>query len=152
MNNDKSTLFLLVEDNDAHAKLVRIAMEQNHLLNKLVRLKHGDEVIPYINKEGKYKDAQRPGIILLDLNIPGKNGLEVLKILKDDEDTRDIPIIILTTSRSLSDRQQAYLQYANSYLVKPVDFKKFHSMIKDLNMYWSVWNEPLTESELATIR
>ncbi len=151
MNNDKSTLFLLVEDNDSHAKLIQIAMEENHVLNKIVRIKHGDDVMCYINKEGKFSDAQRPGVILLDLNIPGKNGLELLKILKSDKDTRDIPIVILTTSRSLSDRQEAYMQYANSYLVKPVNFDKFHRMIQDLNMYWSVWNTPLTESELAVI-
>ena len=134
--------FLLVEDDDAHASLIMYAFDENNIVNEVDRVINGNDVIKYLRKEGEYKDKSLPQIILLDLNIPGKDGLEVLREIKEDEELKHIPVVILTTSRSLSDRKNAYMKYANSYLVKPVDFDKFHQMIKEIGLYWSVWNIP----------
>jgi len=134
--------FLLVEDDDAHASLIMYAFDENNIVNEVDRVINGNDVIKYLRKEGEYKDKSLPQVILLDLNIPGKDGLEVLREIKEDEELKHIPVVILTTSRSLLDRKNAYMQYANSYLVKPVDFDKFHQMIKEIGMYWSIWNVP----------
>ena len=134
--------FLLVEDDDAHASLIMYAFNESNILNEVDRLVNGNDVMKYLKQEEKYKDKSLPHIILLDLNIPGKDGLEVLQEIKQDEELKHIPVVILTTSRSLSDRKNAYMKYANSYLVKPVDFDKFHQMIKEIGLYWSVWNIP----------
>jgi len=137
--------FLLVEDNDAHAKLTTLAFERNHIANKIDRVKDGKAALNYVFKKGKYKNKQTPGLILLDLNIPEKDGIEVLTEIKEDKKLRIIPIVILTTSNSFSDIQRAYLNYANSYLVKPINFEKFRKMVKDLGIYWGLWNvSPIT--------
>ena len=134
--------FLLVEDDDSHAKLIMYAFNKNNIANEIDRISNGYEVMPYLKQEGEFKDKRLPGVILLDLNIPGIDGLNVLKSIKTSAEFQHIPIVILTTSKSLSDRQQAYSNYVNSYLVKPVNFQKFHQMIKDLGLYWGLWNVP----------
>ena len=131
---------LLVEDDDSHAKLTILAFKRNNIINKIYRVKDGKTALNYVFKKGKYKNKETPGLILLDLNIPEKDGIEVLTEIKKDEKLRAIPIVILTTSNSFSDIQKAYLNYANSYLVKPINFEKFNKMVKDLGIYWSVWN------------
>jgi len=135
--------FLLVEDNDAHAKLTTLAFKRNNIYNTIDRVKDGKSALNYVFKKGKYKNKKTPGLILLDLNIPEKDGIEVLTEIKADKTARIIPIVILTTSNSFSDIQRAYLNYANSYLVKPINFEKFNKMVKDLGIYWSVWNVSL---------
>lgn len=142
MKNLQPVKFLLVEDDDAHASLIMYAFKDHKITNEIDRLINGNEVIKYLRKEGEYKDKTLPGVILLDLNIPGKDGIEVLDEIKKDKDLRHIPVVVLTTSRSLMDRQNAYKQYVNSYLVKPVDFDDFHEMIKEMGTYWSNWNVP----------
>lgn len=134
--------FLLVEDDDSHAKLVIYAFNKNNISNEIDRISNGYEVMPYLKQEGEFKDKRLPGVILLDINIPGIDGIDVLKSIKTSNEFKHIPIVILTTSKSLSDRQQAYSNYVNSYLVKPVNFQKFHQMIKDLRLYWGLWNVP----------
>lgn len=134
--------FLLVEDDDSHAKLVIYAFNKNNIANEIDRINNGNDVMPYLKQEGKFKDRRLPGVILLDLNIPGMDGIDVLKTIKTSTEFKHIPIVILTTSKSLLDRQEAYSNYANSYLVKPVNFQNFHEMIKDLGLYWGLWNVP----------
>ncbi len=147
MANSKPINFLLVEDDDAHAKLTTLVFKQMKIDNPIIRVKDGDEAIRYIRKEGEFANTETPGVILLDLNIPGKNGLDVFKTLKDDPKLRTIPVVILTTSRSLSDRQQSYLCYANSYVVKPVDAEKFKQMAREIGLYWGSVNVPPDDNE-----
>ena len=137
--------FLLVEDDDAHAKLTIRTFQKSNIDNPVVRVHDGDEALLYLRRKGQFEGAKRPGVIFLDLNIPGTNGLDVLKTIKEDQSLRTIPIVILTTSRSLSDRQTAYMRYANSYIVKPVDCDKFFKMAKDIGLYWGQLNTPSEE-------
>jgi len=134
--------FLLVEDDDSHAKLMMLVFEKNSLPVKINRVKDGESAIRYLRKENEFRTAKTPSAILLDLNIPGIDGLEVLKIIKGDEELRPIPVIILTTSNSLVDKEKAYLHYANSYLVKPIRAKDFQTMIASVEEYWGKWNTP----------
>lgn len=134
--------FLLVEDDDAHAELVLLAMAENQISNPVDHVRDGEAALAFVRREGIYADRPPPDIILLDLNLPKIDGHEVLRQLKADEKLRSIPVVIMTTSASEADKVKAYHHYTNGYLVKPVDFDQFHQMIKALHLYWSVWNEP----------
>ena len=134
--------FLLVEDDDGHAELVRMALTDNQVANRVDRVSDGSQALAYVRREGDYADCPQPDVVLLDLKLPKVDGHEVLAQLKADEKLRAIPVVVLTTSAAEADKAKAYYNYANSYLVKPFNFEKFHQMIKDLKLYWSVWNEP----------
>ena len=134
--------FLLIEDDDDHAELIRMALTENHVVNKLDRVADGAAAIEYLTDGVKSGTHPRPDVILLDLKLPKVDGHDVLLRVKQDPVLRTIPVVILTTSQAEVDRVKAYANHANSYLSKPVDFEKFHQMIKDLKMYWSVWNQP----------
>ena len=140
--SSRPTRFLLVEDDDAHAELVRMAIAENQISNPVDRVSDGEAALAYVRREGSYANRLPPDIILLDLKLPKIDGHEVLNQLKADEKLRAIPVVVLTTSAAETDKAKAYYRHANSYLVKPVDFGKFHQMIKDLKLYWCVWNEP----------
>jgi len=140
--NARPIHFLLVEDDDGHADLVNLAMNENRVTNTLDRVCDGAEALAYVHARAPFADRQRPDVILLDLKLPKVDGLDVLAQLKADRGLRTIPVVILTTSAMEADRTKAYTRHANSYLVKPVDFTQFHTMIRDLNLYWSVWNQP----------
>lgn len=134
---------LLVEDNDDHAELIIRQLADHRVANQLVRLADGQEALDYLHRRGKYADpasSPRPHVILLDLRLPRVDGLEVLRILKESEDLRMIPIVILTTSESERDVTHAYINHVNSYVVKPVDFQKFRALMDDLGFYWMSWN------------
>jgi two-component system, response regulator len=134
--------FLLVEDNNAHAKLV---MLQFHDLGSDVtidRVSDGEEALDYVFARGKYAGKPQPDVIVLDLNLPKIDGHEVLRQLKENEKLRSIPVIVLTTSQAEADTRRAYKHYVNSYLVKPIDFDQFQKMMHDLGRYWSAWNQP----------
>ncbi len=133
--------FLLVEDDDGHAGLVRLAFEESHVGNRLDRVRDGAAALAYLRRQGPYANQPRPDVILLDLKLPGMDGHEILREIKQDPDLRSIPVVVLTTSADEADKARAYDNRANSYIVKPVDFEKFHRTIQDLNLYWSVWNE-----------
>ncbi len=141
MSGEAMVKFLLVEDDDDHAELVRIALQDNHVTNAVERVPDGREAIACLRKEGRYAESPRPDVILLDLKLPIMDGHEVLAVLKDDEELREIPVVVLTTSEADVDKTRAYKNYVNSYLVKPVDFDKFHDMVRDLKLYWGVWNQ-----------
>ena len=134
--------FLLVEDDDDHAFLVERALNDNHVSNAVDRVADGEQALAYLRQQGEFADKALPDVILLDLKLPKVDGHEVLHELKDDAGLRTIPVVVLTTSQAESDKAKAYYNHANSYLTKPVDFEKFHQMIKDLKLYWCVWNQP----------
>ncbi len=138
----KPVHFLLVEDDNAHAELVTMSLVENNVANTIHRVSDGEQALKYLKREGEYADADRPDLILLDLKLPKIDGLEVLERIKSDDDLHSIPVVVLTTSSHERDVNTAYNNYANSYLTKPVDFSQFHKMIRDLGLYWSVWNAP----------
>ncbi len=144
--NSKPIHILLVEDDDAHAELIQLAMEENRVANTIDRVADGRAAMQYVRGQPPYQDKPRPDLILLDLKLPYMSGHEVLRAIKSDPRLHRIPVVVLTTSDAESDRLKAYDRYANSYLVKPVDFEKFHRMVKELQMYWLVWNKYPVES------
>lgn len=134
--------FLLVEDDPTHADLMRIAFADNHLANTMDHVPDGVEALAYLRRDGQYANVSRPDVILLDLKLPKIDGHEVLRQIKADEDLKSIPVVMVTTSGSESDRKKAYDAHANSFLTKPLDFEKFRRMTMELQMYWAVWNQP----------
>lgn len=141
-NEAKPIHFLLVEDDADHADLVIMSLAENNVANTLSHVSDGAAAMEYLQREGEYTDSQRPDLILLDLKLPKLNGHEVLERVKADDSLKSIPVVILTTSTHENDVDLAYSHYANSFLTKPVDFSQFHKMIRDLGLYWSVWNAP----------
>jgi CheY-like chemotaxis protein len=137
-------VLLLVEDNDAHAEMVKRSFEQHKVSNVIFHVDDGQKALDYIFHEGEYSDKQKyphPNCILLDLRLPKVDGLEVLRRIKSDESTRKTPVVILTTSSADKDIAQSYEYHANSYVVKPMDFAKFESLMEDLGYYWLAWNQ-----------
>lgn len=134
--------FLLIDDDDDHVELIRMALSDNRVTNRVDRLADGPEAIAHLFEKVKQGHEPRPDVVLLDLKLPKMDGHEILKRIKDDPLLKTIPVVVLTTSDAETDRIKAYAAHANSYLTKPVDFNKFHQMIKDLNLYWSAWNQP----------
>jgi CheY-like chemotaxis protein len=132
--------FLLVEDDDSHALLVMRNLERARVVNTVDRVSDGAAALAYLRAEAPYQQRVAPDVVLLDLKLPKIDGLEVLERIKNDEQLRKIPVVILTTSDAERDRAQAYNNHVNSYVVKPIDFGQFQSMIKDLGFYWAIWN------------
>lgn len=142
-----SVEILLVEDNDNDAELALRALHKNNLINKVVHVKDGPEALDYVFCVGKFKDrnaAEVPKLILLDLKLPKLTGLQVLKTLKQDEKTKTIPIVMLTSSKQEPDIKSAYELGANSYIVKPIEFDKFTEAMKNVGYYWLLINEAPT--------
>ena len=127
---------LLVEDNPGDVELTKEAFDEGKIGNRLNVAGDGVEALAYLRRQGKYKDMTRPDIVLLDLNLPKKSGLEVLAELKDDEDLRSIPVVVLTTSRAEEDIARSYHAHANCYISKPVDFNKFLEVVRSLENFW----------------
>ncbi len=137
-------LILLVEDDPAHAEIVRRNLEDARVANRLVHVSDGQAALDYLFRQGAYADPEmfpRPGLVLLDLRLPKVDGLEVLRTTKADPNLNNIPIVILTTSASESDMARAYECQANSYLVKPVDLAEFKAMMEAFGFYWLAWNQ-----------
>jgi two-component system response regulator len=137
---------LLVEDNSTDAELTIRELKKHHMANKLVHLKNGEEAIDFIFGTGKYSGTREvensPKVILLDIQMPKVNGIEVLQKIKADSRTRAIPVVILTSSKEDPDIQKCYDLGANSYIVKPVNFEGFAEAIKNLGFYWLLLNQP----------
>ncbi|QVL31405.1 response regulator [Telmatocola sphagniphila] len=127
---------LLVEDSPTDALLAREALGESRLFNQLHQVSDGVEAMAFLNQEGAYATAPRPDLILLDLNLPRKDGREVLAELKTDERFKRIPVIVLTTSHAERDILAAYNHHANCYIVKPVDFQKFTSVVQSIEGFW----------------
>ena len=134
--------FLIVEDDNDHAELMRLALAENQVVNTIDRVKDGAQALDYLRRAGPYAECRRPDVVLLDLGMPNVDGHQVLQAIKQDADLRTIPVVVITTSEMERDRSRAYDAHANSYVVKPIDFGRFHQMIRDLHLYWTVWNEP----------
>ncbi len=135
---------LLVEDNPSDAKLTLRALEKNNLSNSIVHVKDGEEALDFIFARNQFSSRNihnKPKIILLDLKLPKISGLEVLKILKENKETKKIPVVVLTSSRQESDVIESYKLGVNSYIVKPVDFLQFSNSIKEIGLYWLLLNE-----------
>lgn len=131
---------LLVEDNPVDLDLTLRAFKSRKLANPVEIARDGEEALAYIEK---WKNGDPvPVVILLDLNLPKVNGLEVLEAIKKHPDFRTIPVVVLTTSSESRDVKTSYLLGANSYIVKPVDFDKFIEVAKQIELYWSVLNRP----------
>lgn len=127
---------LLVEDSPTDVLLAKEALEYSNVVNNLHTVPDGVEAMAFLRREGKYQDAPRPGLILLDLNLPRKDGREVLAETKSDEKLKRIPVVVLTTSKSEVDVLKAYGLHANCYIVKPVDFEKFAGVVKNIENFW----------------
>jgi two-component system response regulator len=140
---------LLVEDNEAHAELVIRGMRDQQVANQIHHVPDGEQALDYLFARGKYASPgnnPRPNLILLDLRLPRVDGLEVLKIIKTTPALLRIPVVILTSSDAETDIARSYDYHANSYVVKPLDFKTFTRLMKDLGFYWLGWNEkPIKE-------
>lgn len=138
--------FLLVEDNRAHAKLVTLALNKHESI-AVEHVEDGAHALDYLYRRNGYQDRPRPDLVLLDLKMPGVDGFEVLRQVKENPNLRSIPIIVLTTSVADVDRTKAYELHANSYLVKPMEYSQFGQMIEDLRLYWCDWNQKAPADE-----
>ncbi len=127
---------LLVEDNPGDIRLTQEAFKDGKIKNTLNVVMDGEEAILYLRKEGKYQQAVTPDIILLDLNLPKKDGREVLMDIKNDPLLKCIPVIILTTSSAQQDIVSTYSHHANCYIMKPVDFDQFITVIRTIEDFW----------------
>jgi two-component system response regulator len=131
---------LLVEDNSDHVELILRTLRDNNLLNQVHVVTNGEEALDFLYRRGKYSDAPRPGLILLDIKLPRVDGIEVLRRIKADPELRSIPVVMLTTSADEQEIVESYSCGANSYIVKPLDFDQFVKAIKTLKLYWLVVN------------
>lgn len=127
---------LLVEDNPADVRLTEEAFKEGGILNKLYVAKDGEEALSMLACNGSNSRIPRPDLILLDLNLPRKDGREVLEQIKDDESLKRIPVVILTTSNAQQDILKAYDLHANCYITKPVDLDQFFTVIKSIEDFW----------------
>jgi two-component system, chemotaxis family, response regulator Rcp1 len=127
---------LLVEDSPSDAALTREALEKGKIANNLNCVGDGVEALEYLHRQGKFAKAKRPDLIMLDLNMPRKDGKEVLKELKSDPSLKTIPVIVLTTSHAEQDILQSYQLSANCYITKPVDFKSFIDVVNSIEQFW----------------
>ena len=136
MNDIKAVEILLIEDNAGDARLAKEALRDAKVRNNLTWISDGIDALAYLRREGKYDKAPRPDLILLDLNLPRKDGREVLSEIKADERIKCIPVVILTTSQAEEDVLRAYHLNANCYIPKPVDLDRFIKVVKTIEDFW----------------
>ncbi len=127
---------LLVEDNPADIRLTEEALREGKVRNKLHVARDGVEAMEFLRRQGRFKDAPRPDLVLLDLNLPRKDGREVLGEIKSDEALRSLPVVVLTTSSSDADILESYSLHANCYITKPVDLEQFVKVVKSIDDFW----------------
>jgi chemotaxis family two-component system response regulator Rcp1 len=139
MNNEekiKLADILLVEDNPGDVRLAKEALKESKLLNKLYQVEDGMKAMAFLRQEGAYSDVPRPDLVLLDLNLPRKNGREVLAEIKADETLKRIPVVVLTISRAEEDVLKSYNLHANCYISKPFDMEQFVQVVKSIEDFW----------------
>ncbi len=144
MPNGKVIEILLVEDNPQDVELTLRALKRHNLANRVHVVKDGAEALDFLFATGSYAERDMnhtPKVILLDLKLPKVDGLEVLKKVKSDDRTKDIPVVVLTSSKEERDRVESYRLGVNSYIVKPVDFDQFTNSVQELGLYWLLLNE-----------
>jgi len=127
---------LLVEDNPGDVRLTREALREGKVYSNLHWAKDGVEALEFLRRQGAHRDAPRPDIILLDLNLPKKDGREVLSDIKNDDALKHIPVVVLTTSKAEEDVLRSYELHANCYVTKPVDLDKFIVVVKSIDRFW----------------
>jgi CheY-like chemotaxis protein len=127
---------LLVEDNPGDVRLTREAFKEGKVLNNLSVVEDGAEAMAFLRQQGKYADVPRPDLILLDLNLPKKDGREVLPEIKEDTNLKRIPVVVLTTSKAEQDILKTYNLHANCYVTKPVDLEQFISVVRFVQHFW----------------
>jgi CheY-like chemotaxis protein len=135
---------LLVEDSPKDVELALVALAKSHLANEVVVARDGEEALDYLFCRGPFAHRPRgnPAVVLLDLKLPKVDGLQVLEQIKNDPEIRQVPVVMLTSSREEQDLLRSYRLGVNAYVVKPVDFKEFVAAIGDLGVFWAVLNEP----------
>ncbi len=141
----KNKIILLVEDNTDDVKLTLRALRKSNILNEVVVAEDGARALDYLFGTGEHAGRDlsiKPQVVLLDMNMPGLNGLEVLKSIRTNEKTKLLPVVVLTTSNEDKDRIESYNLGANSYVRKPVDFNEFARAVNQLGLYWLLLNEP----------
>jgi len=127
---------LLVEDNPGDVRLTQEALKEGKIVNRLSVVNDGVEALAFLRREGKYANRPRPDLIMLDLNLPKKDGREVLAEIKEDDDLKRIPIVVLTTSKAEEDILKTYNLHANCYVTKPVDLNQFLNVVKAVEDFW----------------
>ena len=127
---------LLVEDNPSDACLTEEAFKECKVVNHIDTVTTGEEAMAFLRRTGAHSDGVRPDLVLLDLNLPGKDGREVLKEIKSDPDLKRIPVVILTTSKAETDILKSYDSHANAYVTKPVDLDQFTEAVKRIEDFW----------------
>ena len=127
---------LLVEDNEGDARLAREAMLESKMRNTLHHVSDGEEAMEFLRRVGKYADAPRPSLILLDLNLPKKDGREVLAEIKSDDELKHIPVVVLTQSSAEEDVLASYDLHANCYITKPVDLTQYIKVVRSIDDFW----------------
>ena len=145
MTQPRAVTILLVEDNHDHAELTLRALKNGNVLNEVFWVKDGAEALDFLEHRGPYTDpatAPRPGLILLDLNLPKVDGHEVLRRIKADDTLRTIPVVMLTTSAREDEVSECYKAGANSYMCKPVQFPEFMERVRTIKLYWLLTNLP----------
>jgi CheY-like chemotaxis protein len=142
--NSRPVEILLVEDNDGDARLTLEAFKEAKVINNLTVVNDGVEALAYLRRQGRYSDVVQPDLILLDLNLPKKDGRAVLTEIKSDEQLKKIPVVVLTTSAAEEDIARAYASHANCYINKPVDLDQFLRVVHSIEDFW------LTVTKLPT--
>tara|TARA_R110002096_G_scaffold10361_4_gene40117 strand:+ start:8204 stop:8644 length:441 start_codon:yes stop_codon:yes gene_type:complete len=143
MENNLNIEILLVEDSDQDAELAIRAFKKNNIANSIVRLRDGEAALDFIFARNQYSDraiTNQPKVVLLDLKMPKVNGIEVLREIRNNESTKNLPVVMLTSSNAEKDIVESYKLGVNSYIVKPVNFEGFSNAIRDIGMYWVVLN------------
>lgn len=133
-----SVELLLVEDNEDDIVLIEEAFAEAKLMNVIYKVRDGEEALAYLRREGPYQHVQRPGLVLLDINMPKKNGFEVLQALKADPLLQSLPVVMLTTSDREEDIVRSYTDGACSYIRKPMTLERFAKVVKDFELYWTL--------------
>lgn len=136
MRNYKPINILLIEDNLADIRLTREVFKEGRIKNTINVVMDGEDALFYLRKSGKFKEAETPDLVLLDLNLPKKDGVEVLKEIKSDPVMKLLPVIILTTSDAEKDILNTYSLHANCYIMKPVDLSQFNNVIRSIENFW----------------
>lgn len=134
--SQNSKHLLLVEDNAGDIRLTQEALKEGNIAVHLSVATDGVEAVEFLHRTGKYKDAPRPDLILLDLNLPRKNGREVLREIKTDPDLKMIPVLVMTTSKAEQDVARAYSLNANCYITKPIDLDEFMAVVHSIEDFW----------------
>jgi len=135
-SGDIAVEILLVEDNEGDIRLTKEAFRESMVWNHMNVVRDGAEALAFLRREGKYTDAIRPGIILLDLNLPKRSGIEVLEEIKRDDELKHIPVVVLTSSQAEQDILNSYNFHANCFISKPLDLEQFLQVVQSIKDFW----------------